>query len=142
VRFLKGRIPAAIISAAVVAGIVAAATVAVGSISPAVAFAQAGHWVFNRSESAVAHVDSGTRAVDARVAVPGTSDDAVFAVQGPSKVFLSDAGTSPSSESPRSPSRPRFRVVRTSCPSGSRLSEAPISSMMLTPLHGHRGEET
>lgn len=87
-RFLKGRIPAAIISAAVVAGIVAAATVAVGSISPAVAFAQAGHWVFNRSESAVAHVDSGTRAVDARVAVPGTSDDAVFAVQGPTQGFL------------------------------------------------------
>ncbi|MCE3552379.1 fibronectin type III domain-containing protein [Pseudonocardia sp. RS11V-5] len=87
-RFLKGRVPAAVISAVVVAGLVGLATVAIGTAGPAVAFAQSGHWVFNRAESAVVHVDSGTRAVDARVAVPQAGGDEAFAVQGPTQGFL------------------------------------------------------
>lgn len=84
----KGRIPAAVVSVAVVVGLVVAASVVVGAAVPGVAFAQAGHWVFNRSENAVVHVDSGTRAVDARVTVPEADDDPAFAVQGATQGFL------------------------------------------------------
>ena len=71
-----------------VAGCVAVALLATGSASPAVAFQPTGHWVFNRSEQVVAHVDAGTRQVDARVAVPNPVADPLFTLQGERQGFL------------------------------------------------------
>ncbi len=75
-------------SVVAVAGCVAAALLATGSVSPAVAFQPTGHWVFNRSEQVIAHVDAGTRQVDARVAVPNPVADPLFTLQGERQGFL------------------------------------------------------
>jgi hypothetical protein len=82
------RFPAVLVTVIAVLAVVAGVVAARAGVTPAVAFAQVGHWVFNRSEQAVVHVDSGTRAVDASVAVPGAADDALFAVQGEKQGFL------------------------------------------------------
>jgi hypothetical protein len=76
------------VSVAVVVAVVAAAMVATGSASPAIAFQATGHWVFNRAESAVAHVDGGTNQVDARVAVPNAGPAPLFTLQGEKQGFV------------------------------------------------------
>ncbi|MFC4950726.1 hypothetical protein [Pseudonocardia sp. GCM10023141] len=76
------------VSVLAVALVVASAMVATGSASPAVAFQQSGHWVFNRADRAIVHVDGGTHQVDARVAVPNSAADTLFTVQGQKQGFL------------------------------------------------------
>jgi hypothetical protein len=61
---------------------------ATGSASPAIAFQATGHWVFNRAERAVAHVDGGTNQVDARVAVPNAGPAPLFTLQGDKQGFI------------------------------------------------------
>lgn len=82
------RLPTILLSGGVVVAVVVAMLIVGGASSPAVAFQQTGHWVFNRAESSVVHVDSGTRQVDARVLVPGVGADPVFALQGEQLGFL------------------------------------------------------
>ncbi|MFC4950727.1 fibronectin type III domain-containing protein [Pseudonocardia sp. GCM10023141] len=84
----RRRIPGVLLSIGLVLAVVVSVMVATGGTSPAIAFQQAGHWVFNRSESSVVHIDSGTHQVDARVLVPGAATDAAFAVQGEKQGFL------------------------------------------------------
>ncbi len=86
---LRDRLPTAVVSAvAVVAVVLAATATTTHAVNPAVAFLQSGHWVVNRAESTVVHVDAGTRQVDARVAVPATGADALFALQGDRQGFV------------------------------------------------------
>lgn len=80
-------VPTAVASVVTVAALVAAALLATGTASPAVAFQQTGRWVFNRSEGVVAHVDGGTRQVDARVSAPAVGE-AVMTVQSATQGFV------------------------------------------------------
>jgi hypothetical protein len=82
------RLPTVLLSVGVVVAVVVSMMIVGGASSPAVAFQQTGHWVFNRSESPVVHVDSGTRQVDARVLVPGAGADPMFGLQGERQGFL------------------------------------------------------
>ncbi len=82
------RLPTLVGSVLVVVAVAAVAMLTVGAANPAVAFQQTGHWVFNRAENSAVHVDSGTRAVDARVAVPGAPQNPVFTLQGQRQGFL------------------------------------------------------
>jgi hypothetical protein len=81
-------LPTVLLSVVVVVVVVVSMMIVGGASSPAVAFQQTGHWVFNRSESSVVHVDSGTRQVDARVLTPAVGTDPVFALQGDRQGFL------------------------------------------------------
>lgn len=84
----RGRLVAVLSSVACVVAVVLGATVATSTLAPAVAFAQTGHWVVNSAESAVVHVDGGTRQVDARVELPSDVGDPLFALQGERQGFV------------------------------------------------------
>src|SRR4051812_1048392 len=83
----KPRAIVAVWTAAVVAAGAVVVVAATGDSPPALAFQQAGHWVYNATVGALFHVDGGTKQVDAKVdgveGSPGAS-----ALQGDRDVYL------------------------------------------------------
>src|SRR5256885_1585540 len=51
------------------------AVTGLGGQVPALAFRQAGHWVYNSTVGTVFHVDGGSKSVDARMPLPGVSPE-------------------------------------------------------------------
>ncbi|MFD9741627.1 fibronectin type III domain-containing protein [Umezawaea sp. NPDC059074] len=83
----KPRAIVAVWTAAVVAAGAVVAVAATGDSPPALAFQQAGHWVYNGTIGALFHVDGGTKQVDAKAdGVEGSAGST--ALQGDRDVFL------------------------------------------------------
>lgn len=87
-RRWRARSAVALPGVLTVVAVVAGLLLATGTATPAVAYAQAGHWVVNAAERSVVHVDSGTAQVDARVELPAEAEDPVFALQGERQGFV------------------------------------------------------
>lgn len=60
---------------------------ATGTQVPALAFKQAGHWVYNRTAGSVFHIDGGTKQVDSKVDLPDADPNTLVTLQGASNGF-------------------------------------------------------
>lgn len=82
------RLLSILVSVACVAAVVLALLTATSTLTPAIAFAQTGHWVVNTADRTVVHVDGGTSQVDARVDLPADAGEPLFALQGERQGFV------------------------------------------------------
>ena len=80
-----------LVTVAVLAGLIGVVMVGGATASPALAMVATGHWVYNAASRSAQHVDGGTTAVDAQVAVP-TDGSVYMTLQGDRGGFVVTQG--------------------------------------------------
>jgi hypothetical protein len=86
----SGRRSALLWVAGCLAFVMVVATTGLGGSAPALAFRQAGHWVYNHTLGAVFHVNGGSKSVDAKVSIAGVGP-ANQVVQSDSQGYVVDS---------------------------------------------------